>query len=204
MSIHLHLNKSYNKSLLIDNISKKQRRVIELAAVHGAEGKAEESDEESQNFTSNQNTFPRLCNILLDYPDAVVRSAVLASKFAIQNKETNQNQQIFLETCEKFNDVGFDTGGIVFEHPELLNAKVDPKKHNNGKISPKQVFKLFNAVIRQYAFIAVKYTASGKNNQHNFLNYCLGNVNVYLHLKLEKLGNPKLNSYRNEGADLEG
>ena len=148
MSIHLHLNRSYNKSTLIDNIIKKRKRVIELAAVHGAEAEAEESDEESQNFTSNQNTFPRLCNIILDYPDAVVRSAVLASKYALQNKETNQNQPIFLETCEKFNDAAFDSGGIVSEHPELLNAKIDPEKHNNGKISPKQVFKLFNAVIR--------------------------------------------------------
>ena len=205
MSIHLQLNRSYNKSTLIDNIIKKRKRVIELAAIHDAEAEGEDSDEESRKFTSNQNTFPRLCNIILDYPDAVVRSAVLASKYALQNKETNQNQPIFLETCEKFNDAAFDSGGIVSEHPELLNAKIDPEKHNTGKISPKQVFKLFNAVIRQYAFIAVKYTASGKHNQHDFFNYCLGNVNaLYLHLKLEKLGNPELNSYCSEGADLEG
>ena len=57
--------------------------MIELAAVHDAEAVEEESDEESQKFTSNQSTFPRLCNIILDYPDAVVRSAVFASKYAL-------------------------------------------------------------------------------------------------------------------------
>lgn len=205
MSIHLQLNRSFNKSTLLDNIRRKRKRVEDLAAVHSAEAEAEESDEESQRFMSNQNTFARLCNIILDHPDAIVRSALLASKYALQNKETNQNQPIFVLTCSKFNDSAYNSGGLVSEHPELMNAKVDPEKHNTGKISAKQVFKLFNSTIRQYAPISIKFTASGKHNQHDFFNYCHGNLNVlYLHLKLEKLGNPELNSYCNEGADLEG
>ena len=80
LSSHLSLNRSYNKSTLLDNIIKKRQRVTELAVVHEAEAEGEDSDVDSRKFLSNQNTFPRLCYIILDYPDAVVRSAVLASK----------------------------------------------------------------------------------------------------------------------------
>ena len=205
LSSHLSLNRSYNKSTLLDNIIKKRQRVTELAEIHEAEAEAEDSDTESQKFLSNQNTFPRLCNILLDYPDAVVRSAVLASKYALQNKETNQNQPIFTETRESFNDANYNSGGIVADHPELIRAKIDPEKHNNGKISAKKIFKLFNSVIRQYAHISTKYTASGQHNQHDFFNYCHGNLNaLYLHLKLTTIGDPELNSYCHEGADVKG
>jgi hypothetical protein len=205
LSGHLLLNRSHNKSTLLDNIIRKRQRVNELAEIHEAEAEAEDSDTESRKFASNQNTFPRLCNILLDYPDAVVRSAVLATKYSLQNKETNQNQPIFTETRESFNDANFNSGGIVADHPELIRAKIDPEKHNNGKISVKKIFKLFNSVIRQYAFISTKYTASGQHNQHDFFNYCHGNVNaLYLHLKLIKLGDPELKSYCHEGADLDG
>ena len=108
---------------MLDNIIKKRQRVTELAVVHEAEAEGEDSDVDSRKFLSNQNTFlPRLCNIILDYPDAVVRSAVLASKYALQNKETNQNQPIFTETRVKFNDATFNN-----DHPELIRAKIDPE-----------------------------------------------------------------------------
>jgi hypothetical protein len=205
LSSHLSLNKCFNKPTLIDNIIKKRKRIIELSAIHHEEADAEESDQESQKFVGNVNTFPRLCNIILQYPDAVIRSALLASKYALQNKETNQNQPIFVDTCAKFNSATFNSGGLVSDHAELLSAKIDTEKHNPGKISPKQLFKLFNSNIKIYAEIMQRYTASGKHNGHDFFLYCHGNRNpLYLHLTLAKIGDPELNSYCNEGADLEG
>lgn len=154
---------------------------------------AEESDEESQKFISNMNTFPRLCNIILQFPDAVIRSSLLASKYALQNKETNQNQPVFVETCAKFNDANFDSGGLVSNHLDLSTAKIDTERHNPGKISAKFFFKLFKRVIKEYAAIMVKFTASGKHNGHDFINYCNGNRNaLYLHLMLAKLGDLKV------------
>jgi hypothetical protein len=205
LSSHLSLNKSFNKPTLIDNIIKKRKRITELSTIHHEEADAEESDQEGQKFVGNVNTFPRLCNIILQYPNAVIRSALLASKYALQNKETNQNQPIFVDTCAKFNSATFNSGGLVSDHAELLSAKIDPEKHNPGKISPKQLFKLFNSNIRIYAEIMQRYTASGKHNWHDFFLYCHGNRNpLYLHLILAKIGDPELNSYCNEGADLEG
>lgn len=85
LSVHLSLNWCFNKSVLIDNIIKKRKRVSELAAVHNSEVADHESDDgdsTSSKFISNVNTFPRICNIILDHPDALIRSALLASKYA--------------------------------------------------------------------------------------------------------------------------
>lgn len=209
LSEHLSLNRCFNKSILLDNIIKKRKRVAELAAVHNSELFEEDSDSGDINksrFIGNVNTFPRICNIILDHPDALIRSALLASKYALQNKETNQNQPIFKESKDKFNDVNFNSGGIVSDHPELLKAKIDPELHNtSGQISSKNLFKLFNTTVKQYAGVIPKYTASGQHNQHDFFSYCHGNVNVlYLHLKLKSLGNPELNSFCSEGAVVDG
>lgn len=207
LSVHLSLNRCLNKSILIDNIIKKRKRVAELAAVHNSETADQDSDDgETSRFISNVNTFPRLCNIILDHPDALIRSALLASKYALQNKETNQNQPIFKESKEKFIDISYNSGGIVSDHPELLRAKIDPELHNaSGQLTSKLLFKSFNNVVRQYANIIPKYTASGQHNQHDFFSYCLENVNaLYLHLKLKSLGNPELNSFCAEGTVVDG
>jgi hypothetical protein len=121
----------------------------------------------------------RICNIILDHPDALIRSALLPSKYALQNKETNKNQPIFKEAKEKFNDPDYNSGGVISDHPELLRAKINPESHNTtGHITAKHIFKTFTNVIHQYAHMIPKYTASGEHNQHDFFNYCLGNVNA--------------------------
>ena len=142
LSVHMSLNRCFNKSILIDNIIKKRKRVSELAAVHSSETVDQDSDDGKESkFISNVNTFPRICNIILDHPDALIRSALLASKYALQNKETNQNQPIFKEAKEKFNDISYNSGGIISDHPELLRAKIDPELHNtSGKITSKHLF----------------------------------------------------------------
>ena len=122
LAIHLSLNRCFKKSILIDNIIKKRKRMAELAAVHVAEDIVNDSDDESSRFISNRNTFTRICNIIFSHPDALIRSALLASKYALQNKETNQNQPIFKECREKFNDYNFNSGGLISNHDELIEA----------------------------------------------------------------------------------
>ena len=83
LSVHLSLNRCISKSVLIDNIIKKRKRVSELAAVHSSEAVDEDSDDGKESkFISNVNAFPRICNIILDHPDTLIRSALLASKYA--------------------------------------------------------------------------------------------------------------------------
>ena len=114
----LNLNKSHDKGKLIDNIIAKRKRVNELSVIHAADDE-EDSDVESKDFKSNQNTFPRLCNIILNCPDAVVRSALLASRYSLQNKETNEKHPVFTEARNLLNNRSHDSGGSVSNHPEI-------------------------------------------------------------------------------------
>ena len=100
----------------------------------------------------------------MNCPDAVIRSAVLASRYSLQNKETNEKQSVFTEARNLFNNRSYDSGGIVSDHPEFVKAKVDAEKVNPGRISCKKLFKLFNKVIKEHAFVANKYRASGQHN----------------------------------------
>ncbi len=60
-------------------------------------------------------------------------------------------------------------------------------------------YSLFKSVRRTYADEGLpKYKASGKHNQHDFYNYCNGNIEV--HLSLEKIGSQELNSFCGEGS----
>lgn len=204
MSAHLNLNKSHNKSELIDNIVAKKKRVIELSNIR-TEDDDDDSDVDSKDFKSNFNTFPRLCNILLNCPDALIRSALLASKYTLQNKETNEKQPVFTHARNLFNDPTHDSGGTVSEHLALKKVNINTEKANPGRISCKKIFKLFNKVLKEYAFIMNKYCQSGQHNEHDFWAYCQGNVNaLYLFLKLKKAGNSDLNSYCAEGAEIQG
>jgi hypothetical protein len=45
LSVHLSLNRCFNKSVLIDNILKKRKRVTELVAIYVAENADEESED---------------------------------------------------------------------------------------------------------------------------------------------------------------
>ena len=138
LAIHLSLNRCFKKSILIDNIIKKRKRMAELAAVHVAEDIVNDSDDESSRFISNRNTFPWICNIIFSHPDALIRSALLASKYALQNKETNQNQPIFKECREKFNDYNFNSGGLISNHDELIEATYWGRNwlHFSGLMTP--------------------------------------------------------------------
>ena len=68
---------------------RQQHQKTILAAVYSSMALEEEKDdgEITSNFISNVNTIPRICNIILNHPDALIRSALLASKYALQNKK---------------------------------------------------------------------------------------------------------------------
>ena len=96
MANSLFLNRRLNKCFLIDCIVKKRKRFSELASIHSSEAADQDSnDVESSLCNSNVNTFPRICDIVLNHPDPSTYLALLASRYAVQDKETNQNQPTF-------------------------------------------------------------------------------------------------------------
>ena len=67
--------------------------------------------DQGSSFRSDKNTFFRVLNILMRYPDAVVRSNMLAGRLQLQERQTYDNQSIFVDAALQFNDWSFKTGG---------------------------------------------------------------------------------------------
>ena len=71
--------------------------------------------ERSGTYRHDKNTFPRLVNLVMRYPDALQRSSALATRMDLQNKTTNANNPIWVSVAEEFMD-GTDSGGLVKNH----------------------------------------------------------------------------------------
>ena len=197
IAVHLNLKKTDSKSNLITSIRTKVETKKKLAEI---------IEKEEGTFRKDKNTFFRLCNILMSFPDALQRSNLLATRTQLQNKEVNEKQPIFNDAVVLFNDSTHNSGGLVAEHEEFTSRRIDPEAVNNsGKITAAAAFRYFKDVRTSYAKAIVKYEQSGRHNKHDFFTYTQYDVDVlYLFMWLEKLNNPELTAYCAEGCELPG
>jgi len=151
-------------------------------------------------FVKDKNTLPRILNILMLNPDAVLRTNLLATRQQLQARETYSNQSIFTQCADRFNDCDDeDIGGLVSEHPSLLDAGINPLATNPVSITAKKIYKYFNELKPKYKKCLQNYERSGQHNQHDFISYCFGDLDLlYLHLWMEKIGNPELQAFCSE------
>jgi hypothetical protein len=205
MAGHLKLVKTLNKGALIDAIIAKVAKKAELVEVNVA--KAVQQGE--GNFRKDKHSFPRLCNILMCNADALARCAILATRATLQDKQINEKQPIFVESVQLFNDSGHHSGGMVDgaeAWPDLEEANIDPERINSGVMLPIDAWKMWNEIKKEFAIAEKMWTASGQHDSSRFLHFChTGNkLNVlYLHLWLQKAGNPTLQQYCKEGQEYE-
>lgn len=52
-------------------------------------------------FVSDQNTFPRLCNIIMKYPQQLLATGVIASRVALQTNNVGAHQSLWLDAAEQ-------------------------------------------------------------------------------------------------------
>ena len=76
---------------------------------------------------SDKNTYPRLKNLVLAFPDALQRSSALATRQDLQNKEVNASRTIWINVAEQFMD-GHDSGGITKTHEEFTRVGMDTEE----------------------------------------------------------------------------
>ena len=119
------------------------------------EDEDEDEDDEEKKFIKDVHTFPRICNILMTQPDALIRDGLLASRIDLQFKEIGDKQLVFLEAASKFNDKTFKSGGLVGEHWMFKDSAVNPENfcENSkpaGKISAKRLRKIWLEVKSKY------------------------------------------------------
>jgi hypothetical protein len=99
-----------------------------------------------------------------------------------QSNESNEPQTVSLAAVEKFNDSRLSSGGLVSDHPALLNQRINP-----GHLLT--VLEAQNAVkdlIVKYSEISQNMARSG-THQSDPCEYCHGDTDLlYIHLWLQK------------------
>ena len=161
-------------------------------------------------YRHDKNTFPRLVNLIMRYPDALQRSSALATRMDLQNKATNAKNPIWVSVAEEFMD-GTDSGGLVKNHEKFFKHGIDPKTITNiGVFTHTQGFELWKELSRSYAVVKKRYEASGQHNGKDFLDFC-GQLThatqlemLYLHESLLAAGNPVLTAFCVEGDEIDG
>ena len=139
----------------------------------------------------------------MQYPDALLRSAALASRRDLQNRQVNENQDLFRDVAEEFNDWTSSSGGIVAPTDPIFELIETEEENRSGPITSAIVFAEWRDVVRLYSICVANWEASGKHNNHDFWRYCKNNVDVYyLHHWLKKIGNPNVSSFCAEGTVL--
>lgn len=204
LCVRFALKKSLSKPQMITSIRESSRNKEKLKIII--------EDREGGTYRTNCNTLPRLINLVMKFPDAIMRSNALASKEDLQNKEVNGSKPIWITVAEQFNDREHNSGGLVHSigqlpHEELTSRNIDPEKISpDGVLTSKQAYDLFKFTTRFYANkVLPNFEASGKHNGHDFYSYCNNNTDaLYLHEKLKQLGNPELTAFCLEGNVLPG
>ena len=140
---HLHIKQSMGKGDLVDAIFSKKENIAQLALIN--------SKSVHHMFRKDKNTFPRILNIILSYPDALQRSGALASRMQLQDKTLNDNAPIFVESARLFNDPTHNSGGIVEQHEALVAAGINTEAPHAGDITPNYIYILFKQMRNKFA-----------------------------------------------------
>lgn len=120
---YLNLRKTDSKGNLIAAIRAKVEAKKKLGSI---------LNKDEGTFRRDKNTFFRLCNILMTFPDALQRSNLLATRTQLQNKEVNEKQPIFNDAADHFNDHNYNSGGLVAQHEEFTARSIDPEAINSS------------------------------------------------------------------------
>lgn len=144
---------------------------------------ANEVAKKKNSFKSNQNTNPRILNILTNYPDSLLLSKSAPTWTDIQNGTTGSNNILWEDVAKCFNDVNYCSGGLIAQHEQFLCFKVNPEELNENQIESKQVCTYFFELKKLYATCYKNFRKSGHHNNHEFRLYCFRRVDVlYMHL----------------------
>jgi hypothetical protein len=199
MAESLTLPKSMSKEKLIDSIIQRVRNRIALSSIMISTNQSD-----TTTFRKDKNTFPRLCNFIMAYSDALMRSHLLATRIQLESGHINSSLPLFVESVLNFNDSKKDSGGLISEHSEFIKRLIDPEEVNtSGFMSEQYAFTLFQAARKKYATIVPKYQASGQHNSHDFFLFCCGDIEpLYIHLWLQHIGNTELTNYCREGYEI--
>ena len=81
-------------------------------------------------FIRNNNTVPRLLNCMMKNSDKLAISRLVATRYDLQSRTTNENNPIYEEACIAFNDYSIPTGGLISNHQAYIEKNINPDLPN--------------------------------------------------------------------------
>ncbi len=114
---------------------------------------------------------------------------MLATRAQLQDNEIEARMPIFTQCTSKFNDWSINSGGLIVQREEFTAEGIDPETRNlSGPLPAVHAYKIFKDIRKDYAEASRRYELSGRHNEHDFFNYCNGDLNV-LYLLLVLMAN---------------
>eukprot|EP01040_Poterioochromonas_malhamensis_P004411 gene4411-4728_t len=148
----------------------------------------------------SSNTFPRLCNFLMQTPDALSRVQLLATRFELDAGEVYHEQRVFVSAVEKWNNKTLSSGGLVQGHDAYREKKINPDIADEGELTTEKAWKIFMQVKKDYSEAKKRFHASGQHSS-DFFEFCGKDCDVlYLHHWIVKLGNVDLSNFCESGS----
>jgi hypothetical protein len=192
MARHLGLTIHQSKEGLINSIFANQQETEILNSIY--------TDEQSnRSFIKNGNTIPRLLNCLINYPDQLAVSRLLANRSAIQNRVLNENNPVYIEACKLFNDYSVSTGGLLSQHHSYTTNRINPDAVNTtGELTNRRAYELLKNLMIKYADVYRRLNLSGQHGTDIF-EFTKDTDVIYCYYWLNHLNNPQLTIFFTEG-----
>lgn len=190
ISGYLKLSKHLNKDQLVENILKKLamgEKVMETRPspplpLPPPQAKRREN---TNHYNKDQNTVPRLLNILSFFLEDLLRVRNITKASNPESSTTSAGGGnpfwFWFGVSERFNDPDFNSGGLVAQHKEL--AAINPECTKSRVFMDEETARWhWNTVKKDYAIAFDRYTRFDFRNT-DFWSYCEGKRDVlYMHL----------------------
>lgn len=154
---------------------------------------------DSKSHRRNKNTFARLCNFLMQNPNALAKVQMLSNRSGLDAGFVYENQPVIVEAVEKFNDRSIFSGGLLFTH-EILQG-IDPENVGLGILTNRHAWEILMEVKKDYTLIKTGNFHRSGQNLNDFPNFCTGKPDaLYLHFWVLHLQIPELTTYMSSGS----
>jgi len=134
--------------------------------------------------------------------DKLAISRLVATRYDLQSRTTNENNPIYEEACIAFNDYSIPTGGLISNHQAYIEKNINPDLPNlSGLLTSNRAFNIIKELANKYAEIAPRINASG-HHSNDMWTYTQDVDILYAHEWLQKIGNPQLERFLSEGNQI--
>eukprot|EP01031_Cornospumella_fuschlensis_P030375 gene30375-36702_t len=203
-----NIRKDQNKEVLVRLLFERFANEAELDAL---EAPPVAGNGGAVSFHKTPHTIPRIAMIMTRYPVAIMSMELQGTRDNLQRGHTYGNMPVFTEMAAEFNS-NVALGGVpllVQQHDAFKDHNgnpiyIDPEFVHPVPITSDLLYNYLKKTLAAFRRAYNNYWNSGINNDHDFWNYCAGNLDVmFFYLVLKACNNVELFDFCSEGNVLQ-